>query len=362
MKKLKAIGILLVLFFYQTSLAQEKYKWEKLPTEAYKGKQDDIYFVNENLGWYINGFGKIYRTQNAGKNWELQLEKKGTFFRCIAFIDSMTGFAGTVGTDYFPNVSDTIPLYKTTDGGKNWAPVSYSGKYIKGLCALDIVKEEYINHGEIGYKYHVYGVGRVGSPANFIVSHDNGNTFSSRDMSKYCSALYDIKMFNKKEGYACASSTEEIENSHAVILHTLDGGDTWQKVFESKRPFEISWKIFFPSTKVGYATIQSYNPDTTCITQHFIKTTNGGTRWKEYELCKDYKSRSFGVGFIDDNNGFIGTMNTGFETNNGGENWTKIDLGKACNKIRIVNLPNGNSYGYAIGVNVFKLNCPTNSK
>jgi photosystem II stability/assembly factor-like uncharacterized protein len=355
MKSLRLIGFLFAMSFCQLLFSQQVYKWNMLKTEPYKGKQDDIYFVNENTGWYINGFGKIFHTADGGQNWDLQLEKKGTFFRCIAFIDSLNGFVGTVGTDYFPNVTDTIPLYKTSDGGKSWEPVNYAGKYIKGLCAFDIVKEAYINHGEIDYKYHIYGVGRVGSPANFIVSHDNGKSFTSMDMRKYCSALYDIKMFNKKEGFACASSTEAIETSHAVILQTKDGGETWKKVFESKRPFEISWKMFFPSAKVGYATLQSYNPDSTVVAQHFIKTTNGGKKWKEYELCKDHKSRPFGVGFIDENNGFIGTMNTGFQTKNGGGVWTKVDLGRACNKIRIVKLPNGNIYGYAIGVNVFKL-------
>jgi photosystem II stability/assembly factor-like uncharacterized protein len=359
MKTIKIVYIVCVMFLCNVSLAQPTYNWEKLNTETYKGKQDDIFFVNENIGWYINGYGKVYHTTDGGQIWKLQLEKKGTFFRCVAFIDSLHGFVGTVGTDYFPNVTDTIPLYKTSDGGENWEPVNYSGKYVKGLCALDIVKEEFINHGEIGYRYHVYGVGRVGSPSNFIVSHDNGNTFTSMDMSKYCSALYDIKMFNKKEGFACASSTDDIENSHAVILHTKDEGKTWKKVYESNRSFEISWKMFFPSAKVGYATIQSYNPDTTVVTQYFIKTTNGGKKWKEYELCKDYKSRSFGVGFIDENNGFIGTMNTGYQTNNGGKDWTKIDLGKACNKIRIVRSPDGSIYGYAIGVNVFKLRIET---
>jgi hypothetical protein len=28
-------------------------------------------------------------------------------------------------------------------------------------------------------------------------------------------------------------------------------------------------------------------------------------------------------------------MNSGFETNDGGKTWLKIDLGMACNKIRI---------------------------
>jgi photosystem II stability/assembly factor-like uncharacterized protein len=353
LKAKQFILVFLVLFHF--SHGQVRFTWEKLPTEPYKGKQDDIYFINEREGWYINGYGKIYHTTDKGANWSLQLEKKGTFFRCIAFIDSLRGFAGTVGTDYFPNVTDSIPLYQTSDGGQTWEPVLYSGNYVKGLCALDIVKEQFIDHGEIGYKYHIYGVGRVGSPANFIVSHDSGKSFASMDMSVYCNGLYDIKMFNKKEGFACASTTVEIENSHACILHTTNGGQTWEKVFETKRPFEISWKLFFPSRKVGYATIQSYNPDTTVVTQHFIKTRNGGKKWKEFELCKDYKARSLGVGFINEKNGFIGTRTDGYQTTNGGKTWKKADLGKACNKIRIIKSPDGRIYGYAIGVNVYKL-------
>jgi len=353
----KAVFLLVCFFMVlcHESYTQKDYSWKKLSTEPYRGKQDDIYFINEKTGWYINGYGRIYHTKDGGQTWTKQLEKEGTFFRCIAFIDSLTGFAGTVGTDYFPNVTDTVPLYRTVDGGKNWSPVSYSGKYVKGLCALDIVKEQYINHGEIGYKYHIYGVGRVGSPANLIVSHDGGISFESMDMSTNCSALYDIKMLTKNEGFACASTTEDIEMSHACILQTKDGGKTWKTVYESNRPFEISWKISCPTKKTAYATIQNYNPDSSIITQHYIKSTDGGESWKEYELCKDYKSRPFGIGFMDENIGFIGTMNMGYQTLDGGNVWKKIDLGMACNKIRIVTTPAGNVYGYAIGVNVFKL-------
>jgi len=146
------------------SLVNYNFSWKKLNTEPYRGKQDDITFVDENTGWYINGYGKIFHTKDGGTTWEKQLEKKGTFFRTIAFIDKNIGFAGTVGTDYFPNVTDTIPLYGTKDGGKTWNPVKYTGPYVKGLCAIDIVKEQYINHGKTDFKYHLYAVGRVGSP------------------------------------------------------------------------------------------------------------------------------------------------------------------------------------------------------
>ena len=328
--------------------------WKKLNTDRYPGKQDDIAFINENEGWYINGYGSIYHTQNGGENWEKQLEKKGTFFRCIAFVDSLRGFAGTVGTDYFPDVTDTIPLYGTIDGGKTWNPVQYSGPYVKGLCAIDIVKEQYINHGKIDYKFHIYGVGRVGSPANMIVSHDGGLTWTSNSMNNDCKMLFDIKMFDKNNGFVCAASDEDIEKSNALILKTNDGGKTWKKVYQSNRPFEGTWKVSFPTKEVGYVTIQSYNPDPSIKQQRIAKTTDGGETWKEINLVEDAGAREFGVGFIDKNHGFVGTMNSGYETKDGGKTWEKVNLGMACNKIRIYKDANGKTYGYAIGVDVFK--------
>ncbi len=330
--------------------------WKKLNTERYPGKQDDITFINEKEGWYVNGYGSIYNTKNGGETWEKQLEKKGTFFRTIAFVDNLVGFAGTVGTDYFPNVTDSIPLYGTRDGGKTWKPVDYKGPYVKGLCAIDIVKEQYINHGKIDYKIHIYAVGRVGSPANMMVSHDGGATWTSNSMSNDCKMLFDIKMFDKNNGFVCAASDEDMEKSNALILKTSDGGKTWKKVYQSNRPFEGTWKASFPTKKVGYVTIQSYNPDTNVKQQRIAKTTDGGETWNEINLVEDAGAREFGIGFIDENHGFVGTMNTGYETKDGGKTWVKVNLGMACNKIRIYKDANGKIYGYAIGVDVLKFN------
>jgi len=348
------IKVAIFVFLTLNAAMAQEVAWKKLTTEPYAGKQDDITFVDENTGWYVNGYGKIFHTTDGGTTWEKQLEQKGTFFRTIAFVDKNVGFAGTVGTDYFPNVTDTIPLYGTKDGGKSWKPVAYKGPYVKGLCAMDIVKEQYINHGKIDYKIHIFAVGRVGSPANIMISHDGGATWTSHSMNNDCKMLFDIKMFNKKEGFVCAATDEDITKSNALILKTSDGGNTWQKVYQSTRPYETTWKVSFPTKEVGYVTIQSYNPDTTVKQQRVAKTTDGGKTWTEINLIEDATAREFGIGFIDENHGFVGTMNSGFETKDGGQSWQKIDLGRACNKIRIYSDDTKKVYGYSIGVNVYK--------
>ncbi len=349
--------IVILMLFVSTAFSQE-YSWEKLETEPYRGKQDDISFINQEEGWYVNGFGKIFHTADGGKTWELQLEKQGSFFRTIQFLDENVGFVGTVGTDYFPNVMDTIPLYGTIDGGKTWSPVEYDGPYVKGLCAFDYVKEQYINHGAIDYRHHLFAVGRVGSPANIMISHDAGKTWTSRSLNEECKMLFDIKMLDKNTGFACAASSEDISKSNAMILKTEDGGKTWKKVYQSDRPFETTWKASFPSDKVGYVTIQSYNPNPEVKQQRVAKTIDGGATWEEIDLVEDAQAREFGIGFIDEMNGYVGTYTGGFETNDGGHTWTPIDLGMACNKIRIYRTENEEIYGYAIGVDVLKLKTP----
>lgn len=329
-------------------------QWQKLNTIPFRGKQDDICFINEMQGWYINGQGKMYKTIDGGTTWEKVFEKQGSFFRTIAFIDENTGFVGTVGTDYFPNVQDTIPLYKTTDGGSTWTPVDYTGPYVKGLCAIDIVKEPYINHGVMDYKYHIYAVGRVGSPANIITSHDGGQTWTSQSLQADAKMLFDIDMFDKNNGIACAAASEDISTSNALILKTADGGKSWAKVYQSSRPFETTWKVSFPSADVGYVTIQSYNPDPLAKQQRIAKTTDGGQTWVEMDLIENQQAREFGIGFKDDEHGFVGTMTGGFETKDGGHSWNPVDLGQACNKIRIYK-EEDRVYGYAIGVDVLKL-------
>lgn len=328
--------------------------WQQLKTDDYKGKQDDICFINDSIGWYCNGSGKIYKTTNGGTDWKLIFEKKGTFFRCIGFIDSLQGFAGNIGIDYFPNVEDTVPLYKTLDGGKSWLPISYKGPTVKGLCAIDIYKEPIINAGVLNYKAHIFCGGRVGSPAYIMTSHDNGKTFTSMDMSKYCSYILDIKFFNLKEGIICAASSAELDKNNALILLTNDGGETWKNVYQSKRPYELTWKGYFPSRNIGYVTIQSYDTTKTMDQRYVAKTTDGGKTWKEMPLVKDLKVREFGIAFTDELHGWVGAVPNGFETFDGGKTWETSYMGPATNKIRIITKPNGEKTAIGIGVIVSK--------
>ena len=349
------VASLLILAILLPLVGHTQYEWQKTDAAAYRGKQDDIHFINPDRGWYVNGSGKIYKTVNGGKDWQLIFDKPGTFFRCVGFIDSLRGFAGNIGIEYFPNVTDTVPLYKTLDGGKTWQPVAYKGPTVKGLCAIDILKVPYINHGVLAYKHQVTAGGRVGSPAFLLRSFDDGVTFQSEDLNARCAYILDIKFLDEDDGFIIAGTNKTVAKSNALILRTTNGGKTWKNVYQSKRPYEITWKASFPTKKTGYVTIQNYNPDSSFITRYVAKTTNGGKTWKELKMVDDFGVREFGIGFINEKIGWVGTTKNGFETIDGGKTWTKRNIGNAVNKIRILNKPGGGYIGYAIGTNVFKL-------
>ncbi len=332
--------------------------WFPLPTEPYKGKQDDVFFVNPQLGFYVNGQGKIYRTQDGGQHWSLVLEQKGTYFRAIGMVDAQHGFAGNIGTDYFPGVTDTNPLYETQDGGNSWQVVSnLPGAPVKGICAIDILKTRFINAGVLDERTVIHAGGRVGSPASLLRSLDGGKTWVNIDMSPWAAMIVDVKFFDAMNGIVFAGTDADVEKSHALIVATHDGGKTWQTTYESTRPFELTWKGAFANRDIGYATIQNYDPDKAQSQRYVVKTTDGGKSWAELPLVNDYAVREFGVGFVSPERGWVGTTKGGFETRDGGASWAPVNLGRAVNKIRI--LRDGKDLrAYAIGSDVFAFAVP----
>lgn len=327
--------------------------WRRLNTEAYPGKQDDISFVTPDLGWYGNGAGKLYRTQDGGESWEKIWEQPGTFIRALAFVDANEGYLGNVGVGYYPNVSDAHPLYRTRDGGATWSPVEAEGiGMLKGVCGIDILHRRRIYQGELRPTTVIHAAGRVGGPAAMLRSVDGGETWQALDLSAHAGMILDVKFFSADEGLVCAASSADLEQANALVLRTRDGGATWATAYRGQRVYENCWKMNFPSRRVGYATVQSYNESDPV--RVVIKTIDGGATWRELPMVSDAAAREFGVGFVNEDWGWVGASGSGYETRDGGASWAPVEMGRAVNKIRI--LRDGPRWrAFAIGVTVHRL-------
>lgn len=340
------LSLALVLASFAPDLAVAD-TWRTLKTEAYtlNNKQDAIAFADAQTGWYGNGTGRVYRTTNGGETWSLAWRHAGTYVRALEFADARTGFLGNVGPGYFDNVTDTTPLYVTRDAGATWEPVVYEGPRVKGICAIDVL------HASDG-RTIIHAGGRVGGPAAMIESQDGGATWRSRDMSAVTGMVLDIKFIDAATGFIAGASEAGEDKAHARILKTTDGGATWRSVYESARASDNNWKLAFPSARVGYATIISYDAPKSDARGYVAKTEDGGEHWSPLVVTKDSQWIPYGIAFVDELRGFVGGSTGGYETFDGGRSWRKVPLGISTNKMRVVTMPNGRNRVFAVGADV----------
>ena len=328
-------------------------QWQKLPTVPYtlNNKQDAIAFADAGRGWYGNGTGRIYRTDDGGAQWRKVWEKRGSYVRALAFADRDLGFMGNVGPGYFPNVSDRQPLYVTRDGGGNWTPVRADGKPVTGICAIDVLKID-------GKVAAVRAGGRVGGPANLVESFDSGATWRARDLRDVTGMILDIKFVDADTGFIAGASEAAEDKAHARILKTTDGGKSWRAVFDSGRAGDNNWKLAFPTAQIGYGTIISYQAPDAEARGYVVKTQDGGETWRKIVGTKDVNWIPYGIGFIDAEHGFVGGSTGGYETRDGGSTWTPSNMGASVNKFSFVVQADGSTTGYAIGQDVRRLELP----
>jgi photosystem II stability/assembly factor-like uncharacterized protein len=321
--------------------------WQVSPTETYKGKQDDIYFTSPKVGFYGNGAGKIFRTDDGGATWTKLVEKPGTFWRALGFLDDKRGFAGNIGPDAFPGVTDTTMLYRTDDGGTTWTAVELPDTVgARGVCAIDILVRDAVNQGHHLRDEIVHVAGRVGGPASMFASSDGGATWKRLPLPAEVAMILDVKFVDPSVGFVFAGSDPDVSKSHGLIEKTSDGGRTWKKVYESPRAYELMWKGSFPSRQIGYASLQNYTgevaaetPDAVTVepARFVVKTDDGGEHWRELPVVSDAKVQEFGIGFVDDDHGWVGVTGGGYETTDGGATWAAVaTMPKYANKLRVI--------------------------
>jgi photosystem II stability/assembly factor-like uncharacterized protein len=328
-------------------------EWTKLPTAPYvlNNKQDALAFAGE-VGWYGNGTGQVYRTTDFGEHWQPVWKRAGTYVRALEFVDDKTGFLGNVGPGYFPNVSDKNPFYVTHDAGKHWNPIApTAGRQITGVCAIDVLRVD-------GKVFAVRAGGRVGGPAGMLESFDEGRTFQTRDLRSVTGMILDIHFVDPDVGFIAGASEAEEERAHARILKTTDGGKTWRAVFDSDRAGDNNWKLAFPSARVGYGTIISYQAPAGEARGYVVKTDDGGDHWRRLKVTDDEQWVPYGISFLDEMRGWVGGSTGGFETRDGGGSWVPVRMGLSTNKIRFVKHLDGTVSAFAIGQGLYRLDIP----
>lgn len=206
----------------------------------------DVSFISERTGWALvgqdvdderGGIDFIYHTEDGGQTWVRQPGVRlPKPIRKIQFIDSQSGWALYEG-GY---------LYITDDGGFNWEEVP--------------IKWGEMPWGRFEYKYEEFRYfldmqfvsqqeGWLSGKGLILHTRDGGHTWEAQyDATRKNPSHIDALFFlNEKEGWACGVDSKR-------LLHTVDGGLHWQEIrlnVKGMGPFDAFWDIFFLNPKVG---------------------------------------------------------------------------------------------------------------
>lgn len=211
--------------------------------------------------------------------------------RALGFVDGRTGFIGNIGTDYYPGVTDTTPLYRTDDAGVTWLPVDLGGKTIAGVCSIDVLKTQRIYQGVLQPHVVIHAAGRVGGPTGLLRSTDGGKSWSVRDAGSVAGMILDVKFLDENTGLIFCLDQPRCGDDRGLILRSTDGGVSWREVYRSGRKAELIWKASFVDGKIGYATVQGLR-HVACPASLIVKTTDGGQNWTELPMVVDATART----------------------------------------------------------------------
>jgi len=353
-----------VSFFAVVVVHAQTPMWTQFPNSPVGSgnyRNDDIFFTDLTNGWSARGIDGIYRTTNYGQNWfsiTPHIVTNVAHFRSIGFASPTRGWAGNLGPgSYDANVTDSNLLYETFDGGINWDVVqAINNSGMQGFCAMHIKDAQ-----------HIYGVGRVRGPAYFVKSEDGGSSWFVTNLTAagVMGGLMDVYFMNTNLGFTVGMNTNSFYAPpyFGSIARTTNGGLNWQVMATVNVTNSYFWKMSWPSTNVGYVSLQQNNPYSSFV---FYKTTDGGQTWVSngIPLSAIGSPASFelqGVGFVSTNEGWLGGGAQSppynfIHTTDGGLTWTPMGYNNAnnLNRFRFVNP----TLGYVSGIELHVYHVP----
>jgi photosystem II stability/assembly factor-like uncharacterized protein len=290
-----------------------------------------LYPLNNNEIWALvirNAgliFSHVYRTIDGGNNWSLQfthtdsLSSNAHAFLKINFINSTTGFL--YGGFNF--------IFKTTNAGMNWNKINIliANSYYPEIIDLYPKNESEIlaaggQDGTLDYILKSTNIGNnwitcyLNSQFDFskvkFVDINTGFLISENDtLGLYKTTNNGVnwrKIFNSSNNWyhliafansstGCVSTSTNSNIKYGKILRTTNCGDNWTEVYNTS---DLSvYSLMFVNQLYGFAG---------CDGNKLLKTTNSGIIWSVLSLVVPYPSYTFDildVNFIDNNTGWV---------------------------------------------------------
>jgi photosystem II stability/assembly factor-like uncharacterized protein len=304
--------LLISIFSFINAQAQT---WKLLHPE--NGDPNDIFRVIVPKGtekFYTWGY-TLSTSDDKGQTWQkedysLKLNPSPTY-KDIYFTSVTTGF-----------IIDRNTIIKTTNKGKTWKTVSQLSPNNRFQTSAYLEKFYFLDQ-KVGYA--------VGPFDKLLKTTDEGEhwqvlqwTTSATPYTK----LDDVYFWNEQKGMITGYTVDDIFMNFGrsfFVKLTMDGGRSWQTVYENKNDNYSKGKINVIDDKVAYILLEEG------LEAHLIKTTNGGGTWENaFPLPSNFTDIT--MQWTDELHGYlIGTYsstnkNILYKTVDGGQNWIQEEL------------------------------------
>jgi photosystem II stability/assembly factor-like uncharacterized protein len=206
------------------------------------GRIEDVDFLDPSLGWAVGrheffggGMGRIVRSTNGGKSWQIQHSVPGAYMEGVEALDSQTVIAlgqiplgprfmlrtangGQTWEDVSPSMAvfmdtDFVDastgwvvgglIYKTTDGGQTWAE--------------QFAPPDLLYSVSFGDALHGWA---VGWGPTLLRTTDGGLTWTPQSAGAATNVFFDVE--------AVGPDVAWIAGGNGFVARTTDGGATWQ--------------------------------------------------------------------------------------------------------------------------------------
>ena len=279
--------------------------------------------------WMVGTRGRIFRSNDWGLSWQEQTSGFSASFARAAFPDALHGFA----------VGELGGIVRTADGGATWQlslaqyhvyaeatpNPSFGMNTLRGVFFLDA------NRGwAVGDPVRT-PQGAVLAPAVILHTLDGGNTWQLQN-SGVQTSLQSVGFASQLIGWAVG---------YNVLLRTNNGGGTWISV-----PPPDGLPGWDPLTDIA---VISETEAWVCGWNVLYHTTDGGLTWQRVPKQVGLLS---GIRFSDALHGIASgsapSLQTGFEvTSDGGVTWTTVEVPFAQNLATAVAMDDENKFGFA---------------
>jgi photosystem II stability/assembly factor-like uncharacterized protein len=275
--------------------------WVTIDLSSY-GNFRAITFNSRNIGWAVNDKGQVWSTNDGGNTWELLATlnyEKDPFVGPIIeihFIDESNGW-----------ILDPFSLWSTLDGGITWTKkwIAVKPDQVKELVyqLIPFTKDILWLRGQKNENYY---------------TEDGGKNWEKRKIDDSHTDLNRLFFVSNKIGWVCSGPK-------GGIYKTQDGGNSWLR--QNVDAVEPSlYSIYFIDENEGWAAGRSsiVAEDISGTTQGLLlHTVNGGNTWKRVELpgIDDYY---LFVKFSTSAQGWLISKDKVYHTNDKGKSWEKV--------------------------------------